>query len=116
MQLDRRISSEAAALAEAGYDVTILSLPVELDGHTPPPEVRIVMPPVTAGGAAGPLERYARRTVGLMPWPLYRAARRVYRKFRPVDDLHLGFFLSNVPGGPWHFIHCHDLDTLPAAR
>ncbi|MCD6406036.1 MAG: glycosyltransferase [Planctomycetes bacterium] len=115
LQLDRRITAEAAALAAAGYEVTILSLPVEYRGCDLHPSVKLVMPRSYLRRAPAGTGRLKGAVASALPWPLYSVLRRAYRALVKGDPLHLAFFVQNTPDGPWHCIHCHDLDTLPAA-
>jgi glycosyltransferase involved in cell wall biosynthesis len=112
-EMDRRIIAEANALAESGRDVTLVSVPTTVPANCLAPSVRLVLP-ATATAAARPIRRAmapARRAAGavlshVMPrWRERRALRTSQR-----------YFLQQVPPGRYDAIHCHDLDTLPAAQ
>jgi len=118
--LDRRITAEANTLAAAGYEVTIVSIPVQLRTHSLDPRVHLVMPE-SAGGPNGtgkprPLEAAARAARRFLPYPCFLAVKAVWRRFCQLrfDPFHLDFFLENTPAARYDFIHCHDLNTLPA--
>lgn len=115
VRLDRRITAEAAALLEAGYAVTILSPQVEYHHSDLHPSLEMTVPGscLRRWPAGASQLKYA--VANVLPWPLYRLARKAYRAVAKGDPLHKRFFLQNTPEGPWHYVHCHDLDTLPAA-
>ena len=115
VQLDRRIVAEATALAEAGYAVTILSPPVKYRDREIHPSFGLAVPPSRARWSPAGASQIKGAVANALPWPLYRLARKAYRALLKGDPLHRRFFLQNAPEGPWHYIHCHDLDTLPAA-
>ena len=112
-EMDRRIIAEANALVESGRDVTLVSVPTRVPDHCLHPQVRLVMPrlsnrePNKPRGWLHSLVRNTARTAGsfLRPWIW---SRRLETQNR--------FFLETTPRAAYEAIHCHDLDTLPAAQ
>ena len=111
--LDRRIIAEIDSLAESGRAVTFVSTPVEIPEGALHPAVRLVVAP----GGSHELNRRAGwlrsclaflGPCGSRPVRQWIKARRLKARER--------FFLNATPHAAYDAIHCHDLDTLPAAQ
>lgn len=130
--IDRRITAEANSLAEVGHSVTILSLPVNMVGVELHKRVRLLIatekgpwvPP--DGRVVAALPRPASRKIWdtskeiarqAMPPIIFTALRWGYHRVRP--NLHekrcTEVFGISTPDEKFDVVHCHDLDTLPAA-
>ena len=113
-EMDRRIIAEANTLAESGRAVTLVSVPTGVPEHCLHPQVRLVMPAVDT--QTHPKRRAAwlrslvraslLRTLGPLLRPIIWS-----RQLRARER----YFLEQTPRGDYDVIHCHDLDTLPAA-
>jgi len=112
--IDRRIVAQINTLATAGRDVTFVTVPADVPGANLDASIRVAM----ASGAAN--QGLLRRTAKRLPKPLIAPAKWVYRRFfaAPAIDF-TGYFLAQAatltPAQPYDVIHCHDLQTLPAA-
>lgn len=113
LSLDRRIISQINALVNAGYKVTLLSVPVYDDCSTLiDNRVKIIMPFISKTKAVGQnnncsLKQYVRKylpELALMLIRLYRT--KIY---------FTNYFLNRVPHEKYDVIHAHDLTTIPAA-
>lgn len=111
--LDRRIVAQANTLAACGAAVTLVTVPVRLDGAGLDPRVAVIAPTLhpVARQHAG-LKRLLR---GVSP-RLYDLARGLrYAGGRGPAEPLTEFFCGHAPPGPFDVVHCHDLPTLPAA-
>ena len=112
--IDRRIVAQINTLATTGRDVTFVTVPADVPGANLDARIRVAM----ASGAAS--QGLLRRTAKRLPKPLLAPAKWVYRRFfaAPAIDF-TGYFLAQAatltPAQPYDVIHCHDLQTLPAA-
>jgi glycosyltransferase involved in cell wall biosynthesis len=110
--IDRRITAEINALAESGRDVTLVSVPAEIPEQSLQAGVRVVMPAANpASGSAGGGWRqglHAATRIALAPLRNWIRNRRLTARAR--------FFVHHTPPAAYDAIHCHDLDTLPAAQ
>ncbi|XVN43026.1 MAG: glycosyltransferase [Candidatus Rickettsia vulgarisii] len=113
LSLDRRIISQINALAQAGYNVTLLSVPVYddcltlIDSRVNKVMLFIGETKVASQKNYYSLRQYARKYLPelvLMIIRLYRT--RIY---------FYNYFLTKVPYQNYDVIHAHDLTTLPAA-
>jgi glycosyltransferase involved in cell wall biosynthesis len=111
--IDRRIVAEINSLAESGREVTLVSVPADIPEHSLHPSVRLEMPASrspershTNSWLRSQLTASAR--VVLAPLRQWVRARRMRARVR--------FFLRATPRAAYDAIHCHDLETLPAAE
>ncbi len=110
LSLDRRIISQINALVEAGYNVTLLSIPVYDDcSNLIDSRVNRILPFITGTVEQNVpvLKQFGRKylpELALMLMRLYRA------KFYFTN-----YFLQRVPHQKYDVIHAHDLTTIPAA-
>ncbi len=120
VQVDRRILAEANALAAAGYEVDLVSVPAEYAEACLDDRVRVTMPDDGRGfGSSGDdvsVKVRTKRIVKRLPGPLFSLAKAAWYRFGggPAGE-HRRFFTTVAPSGPFDFIHCHDLDVLPSA-
>ncbi|OAI41214.1 hypothetical protein AYO40_03650 [Planctomycetaceae bacterium SCGC AG-212-D15] len=110
--IDRRIIAETNALVQSGRAVTLVSVPVEIPEHSLHPAVRVVMSSKSRSPASNFEGRYCslRTTARLALAPLRTWVRNRRLKARQR------YFLAHTPPASYAAIHCHDLDTLPAAQ
>lgn len=110
--VDRRIVGECNALADSGREVTLLSLPAEIDKGTLHEHVCVRMPIGEDAGPPGGL-------IGLykkLPPRIKRARRDVEYVLRPnVLPRCTQTLIDLAAGLDADVVHCHDAETLPAA-
>jgi glycosyltransferase involved in cell wall biosynthesis len=109
--LDRRIIAEANSLAASGRAVTLVSVPTRIPDHCLQAGVRVVIGSQTGGD----------KTRGWLHSLARAAAVKVFGAFRPCiwarrQRALERYFLDLIPPADYTAIHCHDLDTLPAAQ
>lgn len=111
--LDRRIIAEVNTLTASGRHVTLVSIPTEVPEGCLDRDVRLIVPRTKSAIKRISLRRIAKR----LPKPLYGMARTMWRLFcgSGSDGLYMDFFRNATPPEVYDVIHCHDLNTLPAA-
>lgn len=132
--LDRRIIAEMNTLAASGYDVTFLTVPVEIPQGSVDPRIRILtgQSPETItvkrhGLIKSAYQGFKNILKATLPQPIVlalrdwrqRRARRAdplikLKWFQAAVDSHTSFFHDHAPA-EFDVIHCHDLETLPGA-
>lgn len=111
-QLDRRITAEMNSLSASGRHVTLVSLPAVMSTTCLDPRVRVFMPPRSVLAGRQFLKSVAHR----LPWKLGEYAKTAWRSLHPRPFVSLvEYFIQITPRETFDVIHCHDLDTLPAA-
>lgn len=113
-EMDRRIIAEANSLAESGRAVTLVSVPTKVPENCLQPGVQLILPPYPVGGPK-------KRARGWLADLAYRSAKKVFHLFRPLVRARRfralqREFIDSTPAAAYDAIHCHDLDTLPAAQ
>ncbi len=132
--LDRRIIAEMNTLAEAGYQVTLLTVPADIPKSAIDPRVGVIgaatmAPRPTLRSTVKWTSKWLVKT--LLPRRTFEAIRQFRhrrRLARFARDPHLpmrwmrghtaslsGYFVAHAPAGLFDIIHCHDLETLPGA-
>ncbi|MBS0189849.1 MAG: glycosyltransferase [Phycisphaerales bacterium] len=127
--LDRRIVAQLNELAASGRKVRFVTTPVQLDGSGLHPAVDVIgrgadSPSSESGGGAaktgspiaadriGPLKRLYR----MLPQPVRLLRRDAgYTLFPNRQPPHTRFLVEAAAGLDADAVHCHDLETLPAA-
>jgi len=110
--VDRRIVGECNALADSGRDVTLLSLPAEIDKGTLHEHVCVRMP--VEGSGANPQGLV--RLYKALPMRIKRVRRDVEYLLRPGVLPRCTQTLVDLAAGlDADVVHCHDAETLPAA-
>jgi glycosyltransferase involved in cell wall biosynthesis len=109
---DRRIFAEINTLAESGRAVTFVSTPIDLPAGSLHESVRVVMPEATPPRRADSTWLKGR---------IASAARTLLTPVRPLImarrmRARVQLFRTLTPPAAYDVIHCHDLDTLPAAE
>lgn len=129
--LDRRIIAEVNTLAESGRAVTLLNVPGDLARSCLDPRVHVRVGPTLKSPAKEPLPPRAAKLRECARWWRPTAARlakkmlprtvvAMLRRLGPspirpfLNDL-LAYFSRHAPEERIDVIHCHDLETLPAA-
>lgn len=118
--IDRRIIAEANTLAGAGYRVTLLSFPIEAAAAGLANGVDLILTsPYTPAPPRAPKPGLWTRAKGaakaVLPSRAHTLAHAVYLRWRKHHDRIASVFLRSAPRRSFDVIHCHDLDTLPAA-
>lgn len=112
--LDRRIVAQLNALAASARQVTLVTTPVTLEGSGLDDRVRVAMAPEGIGSRLS--KQWMRRAYRSLPSgirALRQVARHVFRGDTPPPPTSVLVRLAR--GMPADIIHCHDLETLPAA-
>ena len=110
--LDRRIVAEVNTLAASGRVVTLVSVPAVIPSACLDRRVRVVMPPGGGVAKGQHLQEAARR----LPFRVRMLARAAwYTLSRGPVPSSVQYFMQMTPQETFDVIHCHDLDTLPAA-
>ena len=113
-QIDRRIVAEINSLAASGREVTLVSVPTVILEGCLDERVRVVMPTPTSPVFMG--KELMKRVAKKLPSPLASLAKTVWHRLRPMSDASVNnYFVQVTPKEKFDVIHCHDLDTLPAA-
>lgn len=113
-EMDRRIIAEANTLAASGREVTLVSVPTNVPENCLHRDIRLVLPPNT------PSVLKKRERGWLRTWA-WNSAKVVFHLFKPLVRARRlralqRLFIDFTPPGVYDVIHCHDLDTLPAAQ
>ncbi len=110
--MDRRIVAQANALVESSRRVTLVSVPTRIAGASLDDAVRLIMPPGSANGRALAMKQAVRYVSA----PLSNAIKTICYGLGlgPVAS-YRRFFRQVAPRETFDAIHCHDLQTLPAA-
>jgi len=110
--LDRRIVAEVNTLAASGRSVTLVNIPADIQATCLDQRVRVVMQSTGSVGRRYVLKRVLRK----LPVRLGKLARTAWHLLNPGPLPALRqYFLQVTPREKFDVIHCHDLDTLPAA-
>ncbi len=112
-QLDRRIIAEVNTLAQSGRRVTLVSIPTAVPVGDLDDSVRLIMPAARSAIKTAAFSHLVR----WIPRPFYKFARGAWRCVCGFgrDGLYMNYFLGAAPPENYDTIHCHDLNTLPAA-
>lgn len=110
-RIDRRIVAEANALVESGRDVTIASVPTDFSGMALDPRVNVHCGQTATTARKASLKSIIRQTV---PKPVYEWAHWRLKRYRTANRF-TSYFLDSIPNHRADVVHCHNLDTLPAA-
>ena len=110
--LDRRIIAEINTLAASGREVTLVSTAAVLPEACLDTNVRVVMPAPSRSGSV----EWLKHATHKLPPRLRALVRAAWYRFGqgPVPCT-VRYFLQMTPPEMFDVIHCHDLDTLPAA-
>jgi len=110
-QLDRRIVSEANALAQSGREVTLVSVPTRMETSGLDSRVRMVVEQEDTFESTSPARSVARH----LPEFLKGIAKSLWYLFGSGPaPYNTAYFLRHTPAERFDAIHCHDLKTLPA--
>lgn len=117
--LDRRIASQINSLAASGKSVTLVSIPTEVALPFLHESVRVVMPSFALSTKAC-LPVIRRLVEGRLPGVLEPIARGGWAWLSSLQAIRGSslvdrFFLEMTPDESFDIVHCHDLNTLPAA-
>ncbi len=110
--LDRRILVEMNTLVDSGRAVSLVSVPAQIPKACLDSRIRVFMPSATSAPRLKGLKDIASR----LPSRWANALRGAwYRMGLGPAAAFCDFFLQHAPDEPFDVIHCHDLETLPAA-
>lgn len=119
-QIDRRILLQADSLVEAGWQVTILAMPLDDPGIENDPRVRRI------GTEAESAARYESRVLRAYRWvrrhlpmngPLMRLLKSIAWRFLVDQErFYLNLFLTDGRRHPADVVVAHDLPMLPVGR
>jgi len=111
MRLDRRIVSQANALAATGRAVTLAASPFDRETSGLDDRITVVTGPKPEGGVDRRLN-----LSGRLPSPIHAGARWLWYRLRGGPAEGVRRYMSGLPlRGPFDIIHAHDLPSLPAA-
>ncbi|MCE5280381.1 MAG: glycosyltransferase family 4 protein [Planctomycetaceae bacterium] len=117
-RIDRRIVAEANALADSGRSVTLVSVPAAVEQGLLDGRVELVLCSSQDLQGLGWRRRFVEKGKTLLKaWPwFYQVQKRLYRASGGWKRAGAAEVLvRRCPTAAYDVIHCHDLDTLPAA-